>query len=157
VRASQDERSEDRLNDNRQNAYWEVEDEDNFVPPANSSSGSQPEGRRTNGPSAVKVFWYTTLVLIGLGFVIGVFLAVKNGDPSDAGNGLLGAGIVMLMVFPGMQLLAVVISLFFVPLRKSERTNLGRDWSRLGKIALGTILGSVVGFGLMVFLFQLFQ
>ena len=139
-RASHDRRTDDSLE----------EESEELFPSANGSSLSPTEGGRRNESSAVSTFWLTLLLLIGLGLAIGFVVGVLNGD-----LGVLFIGVVLILLFfPLIQLLAIGIACLIVTLGRSERTDLGGELYQLGKIALGTILGSGAGFAVLVLLFK---
>jgi hypothetical protein len=118
-----------------------------------SATADSQVSQNDRTPSASVIFWSTTFVLIGLGFLIGPFLRMQNGEPDQVSSGLFNAGFAMLLGLPALQLLAIAITLFIL-LGHPERTNLRVELRRLGKIAIGSTVGVLAGLAIM-FLFVL--
>lgn len=103
------------------------------------------------GLSSVTFFWWLLAFLTFLCFVYGLLL-------DASGWSFLATAIVVLLAFPGLQMLSAVISLIvyaFWP-----RLDKMRQITHLGKITLGVVVGSGVGILAMVgiaFLFGAFR
>jgi hypothetical protein len=119
----------------------EEDNSDDFIPSANESTLSQSDEGKSRARSAVVIFWNTTYVLIFLGILI---CAVVN-------NNLVGTTIIMLTGFPLLQILAIGIT-FLILLVQFRQKNFGVELWRLGRIALGTTVGTVAGIGAMLVL-----
>jgi hypothetical protein len=93
-----------------------------------------------SGPSAVSLFWWTLLVLVTGGMVFGML--------TDGGAGIAVAGIIVLLVFPGLQLGAAVLTAVFLAV--SRRPDRGYQLRQLGKIVKGVLVGTALGILVMV-------
>ena len=93
------------------------------------------------GFGAVTIFWWILALLTFLSFAYGILAG--RGD----GGAVLITGIVVLLVFPALQLISAVITLivFAVWPRPDKLYQL----AQLGKITLGVVIGTVVGVALM--------
>jgi hypothetical protein len=121
-----------------------------------SSSTADSHVSLKNGrPSVAAVFWWTTLVLIGLGLLIGALVGMQNGESDQIFMGMVYAFFAMLMGFPAVQLLASVITLFILHLRRTEQISFEVELRQLGKIGVGWTLGSLAGFAMLFVLYLL--
>jgi hypothetical protein len=91
------------------------------------------------GPSAVSLFWWILLGLIGLGFI----LSLGTGP-----SGILVGVVILLLILPGLQLGSVIITALVVGL--SSRPDKSYQMAQLGRIALGVIGGAGLGLVVMV-------
>src|SRR5579859_2882168 len=103
--------------------------------------GSRPvklpaESEPVGGPTAVSVFWWTTLILV---VGLSVYFAVQTGDAT----GLLIGLFLSLMALPVMQLVAAGVAAIFAA--ASKRPDHVRQLRQAGKIALGVLIGSIAG------------
>ncbi len=89
------------------------------------------------GLSAVTVFWWVSCFLIFVCFAIGI---VSEGG---RGESLLITGVLVLLFFPIMQLIAAVITL--IVFACWPRYDKMYQLKQLGKIAGGVVLGTIVG------------
>jgi hypothetical protein len=96
-------------------------------------------------PSAVSLFWWVLLALVLLGCLLGSF----HGAP----QGPLIAGVIILLVLPGLQLGAGVVTLLILAV--SPRQDKAYQLWQLGKIFLGVIVGAGAGLLIMLGLFVL--
>lgn len=92
------------------------------------------------GFSAVSLFWWILLILV----IGGLVLSTMGGR----GEGLLVGGVIMLLVFPGLQLAAAAFTALILGV--SYRPDKGHQFRQLGKIVLGMVAGTVLGILLMV-------
>jgi hypothetical protein len=121
------------------------------APPAAAPASDAPFARRDIvlphvGPSAVKLFWWSLLVLLVLALVA---LVVHSGT-----EGLVVGGIVILLVLPAGQLLAAIVAAAI--LAATDRVDKRYQYWQLAKIAAGVVVGTVVGILLMVGIYFLF-
>jgi hypothetical protein len=147
-------------------SYWDEEFDDDWPPrplsprdregisidpmpgrPAEVSRASRRDdiALGTYGPSAVSLFWWTSLIFAALGLVIAVF---------NGAEGFLIGGVILLMVFPGVQLAAAVVAALVLAI--SSRPDKGRQLRQVGKIILGMIIGTIAGILTMTGLTVLF-
>ncbi len=110
-------------------------DEDNF------------DIRRPSQLSAAALFWYISLVAGALGLLYAI--------AAGGGSGLLVGVVILLLVFPAVQLGAAVIALGVVLF--SGRSDSGHQMRQLGKITLGLVIGTLLGVGVMFLLFAGFR
>jgi uncharacterized protein YqgC (DUF456 family) len=117
------------------------------------------EEERKAGPlwsrfSAVGLFWLSLLVVTILGCLgtIAYFLEENYSQNSPFGDsnysealwdGLLAAGFGFILFLPVLQLIAA--ALVALLLATTPRTDKGKQFLQLGKIALGTLLGTISG------------
>jgi hypothetical protein len=87
------------------------------------------------GPSAVSLFWGILLILI-LG---GALLSISKGG----GDGLIIGVIILLLVLPGLQLGAALVTALILAV--SARPDKRYQFLRLGKIVLGVLVGTLLG------------
>jgi hypothetical protein len=100
--------------------------------------------RQPSRLSAAALFWYLSLAAGGLGLLF----SVLGGATPGQGGGLLVGIVILAMVFPAVQLVAAVI-VFFVFLL-STRYDRGAQLSQIGKITGGLMVGTFIGFGMMI-------
>jgi hypothetical protein len=98
------------------------------------------------GPSAVSLFWWIFLVLVSIGGLI----SLVSGP-----TGLLIGGVIILLVLPGLQVGAAILTTLFVA--TSSRPDKRYQFRQLAKIFLGTVAGTILGILVMVGLFILFN
>jgi hypothetical protein len=105
-------------------------------------SGEEVPLIKKPGLSSVTVFWWLTCLLIFLGFAYGIV------EGRAQGEALLVTGIIVLLVFPGLQ----VVSAFFTVLIYAvwPRPDKYHQLIHLGKIVIGIFLGGVLGIIVMV-------
>lgn len=108
-----------------------------------------PDIRKPGGFSAVALFWWISCLLIVLGLALPILL-----DPRSPG-GIAVSGIIMLMVFPAMQLASVVITLIIFAI--SSRSDKWHQLRQLGKVASGVVIGTILGVGGMVAIGMVFS
>ena len=106
------------------------------------------ENVRTPGFGAVTVFWWVTCFLIFLGF-LGTILT----NPSE-GASLLITGVVVLLVFPAIQLASAFFTLIIFALW--PRADKFYQMKQLGKITAGVVIGSLLGIAVMAGIAALF-
>ena len=97
---------------------------------------------RKPGLSAVTIFWWILCLLIFIGFAIGI---VEN---RGGGDTLIITGVIMLMVFPGLQLASAVITL--IVFACWPRYDKFYQLKQLGKITAGIVVGTIAGILAMV-------
>jgi len=100
------------------------------------------------GLSAVIFCWWLLALLTFVAFAIGIVI-------DASGSSVLITGIIVLMVFPGLQLASVVLSVFvylFWP-----RPDRWRQILQLAKITIGVVLGTVAGIVAMVGIWFVFS
>jgi len=125
----------------------EQDDYEDFQPGSGPHAESPREGA-DGGPSAVRSFWVTLLVLVLLGFLVGPLMGGGNGQlPTN----LVLTAVVILMVLPALQLVAAAVAAVFVAV--SGGADRGVQLRRLGRIALGVFLGTMAGMLAMVILY----
>ena len=101
-------------------------------------------GGRAAGPSAVRVYWSSVLVLGSLTFLVGgVWAAADRGQLDAVPTGIIGAGFVLLMLLPGLLLLAGLVAALVLGL--SRRPDRPDQLIQLGRITLGALIGTVAG------------
>ena len=102
-----------------------------------------PDIRRSavGGFSAVTVFWWVLCFLIFLGF-LGTILT----NPSE-GASLLITGVVILLVFPAMQLASAFFTLIIFAFW--PRPDKLYQMKQLGKVTAGVVAGSLLGIAVM--------
>jgi hypothetical protein len=105
---------------------------------------------RGHGPSAVRIFWLSVLILGSMVMAGGGLIALANG-PGDFAGGLLGAGFVIIMLLPALLLLAALVTA--VVLGVSTRPDKAREFGQLGRIAAGVLIGTLIGTAPMLCLF----
>jgi hypothetical protein len=108
------------------------------------------DDRTTPAPWAVVLFWLISLILM---FIALVLLAGSFGSGSSK-DGILIAGIIILLVFPALQLGAVILSAILLPL--VARSSQSYQYGQLGKITVGLIAGTFTGLLIMSALLLLF-
>jgi hypothetical protein len=107
-------------------------------------------GGSENRMSAVSLFWLSNLALAGL-FVVGSgIIAGVNGNADFAAN-LFMAGLGLVMLLPALLLVAAAVAGFILAV--SSRPDKMYQIGRLGRITLGTVIGTVAGTLPMVCLF----
>ena len=95
------------------------------------------------GPSAVLIYWVTVLVLGSLVLVgPGVLAAVGRGGGNFA-NGVLMTGLALLLGLPALLLVAVPVAMLVLCVYR--RPKKADQFGQLGRIALGVIVGTVLG------------
>lgn len=94
------------------------------------------------GFSAVTFFWWITCFLIFLGFAYGIL------EGRGEATALLITGVIVLLVFPGIQLIAAIITMIIFACW--PRPDKMHQLAQLGKITLGVVLGTVIGIAIMV-------
>ena len=93
------------------------------------------------GLSAVVMFWWVLCFLIFLCFTYGILTNSAKGET------LLITGIIVLMVFPILQIASAVITVVvFAVWNRPDRAY--QIW-QLGRITLGVVLGTLLGIGVM--------
>ena len=97
-----------------------------------------------NGVSAVALFWW---LLLALSFIVLIW-----GGSTGGGVSFGGSSIILALVLPAVQLGSAFLVLFV--LLFSRRPDRSYQLKQLGKIAMGTFLGTLVGSLLMYVLFQ---
>jgi hypothetical protein len=125
-----------------------AEDPSSPVTPAESLRSDEGEPRIAlpeSGPSAVSLFWWTLLILVMGGMVFGMLVA--SGAPGS-GSAIAIPGIIILLVLPGLQLGAAILTAVFlaVSLRPDKRY----QFRQLGKIVKGVLAGTALGILVMV-------
>ena len=111
-----------------------------------------------SGPSAVKVFWISTLICTVLTMVLLTFWSVWNPfiggrrgarRASDDMVEALATGLCFLILgFPVVQLASAFVTLLFLSAKSGSDSSF--QLRRLGKITLGVIVGAVAGVLAMV-------
>jgi hypothetical protein len=86
------------------------------------------------GVSAVKVFWFLSLGAAILGTLIGA---------AYGGEGFIVGLVILALVFPAVQLVAALITLFWLAL--SSRPDKSFQLLQIGKLTLGLVIGTVAG------------
>lgn len=107
---------------------------------------------RGHGPSAVRIYWLSVLILGSLVMAGGGVMALANGR-GDLTGGLLGAVFVIIMLLPALLLLAALVTA--VVLGVSTRPDKAREFGQLGRIAVGVFIGALAGTAPMVGLYLL--
>jgi hypothetical protein len=121
-------------------------------PPSPSAESVRSlEGNRgvtlpASGPSAVSLFWWTLLILVICGIMLGF---IKEGP-----NGLVFGLIIIVMVLPGLQLGAAIVAALIMAV--SNRPDKSYQLRQIGKIVLGVMVGAGAGILALVVLFFLF-
>ena len=100
---------------------------------ASTARPDESHGRFT----ANSLFWQSFLFLMFLAMVVGTI----------SSQSLFGPAIIILMLMPLLQLASAAIALF--ALAVSSRTDRGYQLRCLGRLTLGTIVGSLLGLGVM--------
>ena len=93
-----------------------------------------------SGVTAVSLFW---MILFALSVICSVWLAVAGGSDSCG-----GALLVLAMTMPAFQLGSIV--LVAIVLCFWTRPDRGHQFSQLGRVTLGTFVGTVAGILLMI-------
>src|SRR5262249_399270 len=108
------------------------------------AAAEPPVALRPAGPSAVSLFWWSTLVLT----LIGLFLGAAS---QRAGDSLVVSLVILWLIRPALQPGAFVVA--FLILAFSSRP--GKDFQRrqLGKIGCGLIAGTAAGIAAMALIF----
>jgi hypothetical protein len=88
----------------------------------------------------VSLFWWTLLVLVICGMVLGF---IKEGP-----NGLVFGLIIIVMVLPGLQLGAAIVAALILAV--STRPDKSFQLRQISKIVLGVVLGTIAGILAMV-------
>ncbi|MCI0459377.1 MAG: hypothetical protein L0Z62_20700 [Gemmataceae bacterium] len=97
--------------------------------------------------SAVALYWFTLLGLIGLTFVLSCAGGALRGRADSFEYGP-GWGLMILALFlPGIQLVASVITMFLAAVTNWNDAA-ARVWV-VAKITLGTVIGTGIGIGLL--------
>lgn len=104
----------------------------------------------TTGRAGAGAYWLTLAVVTALGLMAGALSFLSMDSSGEWMGGAVIEAVVLLLVMPGVQLAAAVIALGVVGLGPSE-------WFRdraaclaaVGKITLGTVVGTVVGLVVM--------
>lgn len=104
-------------------------------------TGEKVPDIRKPGLSAVALFWWLVAAFSALGCVFGL-------AAGRAAEGLLVSSVIVLMVFPAIQLLAAIVTLIVYAIW--PRPDKARQLKQLGKITLGVVLGTIAGIGIMV-------
>jgi hypothetical protein len=106
---------------------------------------SLPNIART-GVSAVKVFWFTTLIVT----VLWVFGSVALGaaDHGPSGESLLVGLVILALLYPAVQLGCAILTLLWMAF--SNRDDKPYQLKQVGKITLGLFLGTLAGILSMV-------
>ena len=99
---------------------------------------------RQPGPSAVTLFWWILCVLIFLGFAYGIM--IDSGDMM--GTTLMGTTLVIVMCFPGLQLVSAFLTLILFACW--PRPDKSRQLKQLAKITGGVVAGTIAGILLMI-------
>ena len=92
---------------------------------------------RKPGLSAVTIFWWILCFLIFIIFAIGI---VSN---EGRGESVMVAGIILLLVFPGLQLASALITL--IVFACWPRYDKYHQIKQLGKITGGVVIGTTAG------------
>lgn len=92
--------------------------------------------------SAVGLFWLSNLALAGL-FVVGTGIFAGFNGQAEIATGLLTAGFGLVMLVPALLLVAAAVAGFILAV--SSRPDKMYQLSRLGRIALGTVIGAIAG------------
>lgn len=103
------------------------------------------------GFSAVKVFWMLTLAATVIGTLLG---ALASGGGGGGGGSLIVGLVILLLVFPALQLGCVVITLIWLAL--SSRHDKSYQLRQVGKLSVGLFAGTAAGIGAMFVLWGLF-
>ncbi|GMV19105.1 MAG: hypothetical protein AMXMBFR56_73290 [Polyangiaceae bacterium] len=109
------------------------------VPSATEANASTPSGARDGAALTVAVHWTVVFALSVAAFVIGSLVDVHDGIWIGLASVVLG--------LPAFQLAAFVLGLVLAPLFPVP--NKGSALKALGKIALVSFLGSLLGAGLL--------
>jgi hypothetical protein len=105
-------------------------------------AGIQIPDIKKPGFSAVTIFWWVTCFLIFLCFAFGILQ-----DGRGAENVVI-TGVVVLLVFPGLQLLSALITL--IVFACWPRYDKFQQMAQLGKITIGVVAGCILGILAMV-------
>jgi hypothetical protein len=98
--------------------------------------------------SAAGVYWYVLLAVCAVS-TIALAVMISHGDPGDWQDALLAGGVITLLVLPGLQLVASVVTVLgFVAFRVPDP-----PWASLARITWQGFLGSAVGLLAMLALF----
>jgi hypothetical protein len=102
------------------------------------------------GLSVTVIYWLSLLILTVIGSLGGILIWMpENNNGRGFENVLFGTGLVLLMVLPGVQFLAVGVSLVIVGFG-GGRGESGAKFSQLARITIGTTVGAFVGLLIMV-------
>jgi hypothetical protein len=104
-------------------------------------TGIQVPSIKKPGMSSVTVFWWLTSFLVFVCFVFGILQ--ENGTEAA-----LVTGIIVALVFPGIQLVSAFITL--IVYATWPRYDRAYQLGQLGKICGGVVIGSIVGILAMV-------
>jgi hypothetical protein len=119
--------------------------------PPTESLGSYDDDRDVSvgapGHSAVSLFWWSVLVLTGIGMV---------GFAITSGRDSFGLSLILIMLtLPAFQFGAAIVTAIILAV--SPRPDKGYQFWQLGKIVLGTVAGTVVGLLLMYAIYRAFS
>ena len=121
--------------------YYDDVPEEAFSSSPRESSGTIPDLRRPAGVSSVAIFWWLTVAAIFLTFMFPLFAYRDTGA-------LFITAIIVLLVFPGIQLASAIVTLIaFALWPRPDRTH---QLKQVGKITAGIVAGSVAGILAMV-------
>jgi hypothetical protein len=127
--------------------YWDEEDYE----PVPLTQRGRP-GRAPSLPSAVKLFWWTLLLLMGVVplLVLG-WTSRGSGFTHQLPSAIYIGVIIILFVLPGLQLGAALVTALILAV--SPRPDKGYQFRQLGKIVLGVVVGTLLGVLVMVGVF----
>jgi hypothetical protein len=111
-------------------------------------SGGQKKFGSNSGISVNAIYWLSLLALTVCGLVLGLLLGMQNNNGAALNNSLIGTACVIVMVLPGVQFLALGVSLLVVA-HGGGRGEYQAKARQLGRITLGTTIGTVVGLCIM--------
>jgi hypothetical protein len=98
---------------------------------------------RGHGPSAVGLFWLSTLVLGSLVIIGGGILSAAQTVSGEFVSGALGGLFAIVMLAPALFLIAAAVAALILGL--SGRPDKLLELRQLGRITLGMVLGTVIG------------
>ncbi len=146
--------------------FWEEEDERGAPALSAKDRAAITSGRPTSRPlpslnedfhdsdfvlnrhSAASLFWWSTLVVLMGGMFLCLIIYHEETRTDTFFSIVLVGGIIALLVFPGVQLAAAIVT--FLILTFSSREDKGYQLRQLGKIVLGVAAGAVLGILAMV-------
>ena len=125
----------------------ELDYQDEF---ASEDSDERPQRSRASdkGLPVGVIYWLSLLVLSLMGLFLGLSIGMQDRG-RDLQTNLLASGFVLLMVLPGVQFLAVGVTLVIVGLG-GGRGESGAKFSQVARITIGTTVGAFVGLLIMV-------
>lgn len=123
--------------------YWDEEDDyDEGDDSGERRPGTPDIALPKSGPSAVSLFWWIFLGLVGLGSLLGA---------ASGPEGFMVGWIILLLVLPLLQLGSAIIT--SIVLAVSQRSDTRYQFVQLGKITLGLVIGTVAGIASMFIIY----